>query len=151
MAVLRRHVTDFFQVNGVGTDAAACSRTCGQAGVADDPFNNSGQWPFVDGSNFAVNPIDPDGIIISAGNNRGVGRLFRTTDRGLIWSIIGETPRRPARSPTRPVGPSLDGTYAQALAFGAPSPGSPDREQLHLRRDTGGRIFVTRTGQGGRG
>ena len=73
--------------------------------------------------NFAVNPIDGNQIIISS----NVGRIFRTEDQGKNWFVIGE-----------PSQAGFDGTYAPALAFGAPDPNGAGRHrqprQLHLRR-----------------
>ena len=99
--------TDFFQVNNQGT--GFISRT-GTAGFSLVQQNNPGivpdpQWPFysanpsgnpagndtgtfgdsVINSNFAVNPIDGNAIIIGSAR----GRLFRTSDEGRTWFQVG--------------------------------------------------------------
>src|SRR5262249_35257068 len=83
--------TDFFEVMAPGVspygkpDAGTISRTTGLLQAGDDPVNNQGQWPFLGGSNFAYNPIDPNGLAISS----QAGRIFRTTDQGKNWFVIG--------------------------------------------------------------
>ena len=123
-------------------------------GVPDDPLRFSGQWRPDAGSNFAVNPINPNAIVMSAnGDNQGVGRLFRTTDRGLNWFVVGETNtvtqalgQGDFAAPGLP-GPGLDGTYSAAVAFGAPDPNQPTLLDNFIYAGTnGGRVFVTRTG-----
>ncbi|MDB5311736.1 MAG: regulatory domain of in-like proprotein convertase [Gemmataceae bacterium] len=150
----------FFEVNDPRTGVSG--RTTGLlqnqtqfGGVTDDPSNNVGQWGFVGGANFAVNPVDNKGIIISApGNNAGVGRLFRTTDQGLNWFPIGQPnnftgPGGGTFGALGQYGATLDGTYAPAVSFGAPN---SDASSTGLLDDfiyagtSGGRIFVSRTG-----
>ena len=58
--------------------------------------------------NFAVNPIDGNQVIISS----NAGRIFSTINQGKSWLVIG--------NPT-----DLDGSYAPALAYGAPDPNAP--------------------------
>jgi len=117
--------TDFFQVNGV-------SRTFGLLQVTPtDP-----QWPVNGLSKFAVNPINGDQIVISS----QAGRVFATENQGRFWSVIGD----PA---------ALDGTNAQALAYGAPDPNAPggvgNLGNFIYAGTKGGKIFVTFTGGGG--
>src|SRR5213593_2617860 len=78
-----------------------------QPGPVPDP-----QWPFLGGSNFGVNPINGNQIIISS----QAGRIFRTRDQGRTWGVIAD----PA---------TLDSTYAPAQAFGAPDPANPTNNQ----------------------
>lgn len=141
---------DFFRVILPGSDTYASGnrgvgRTNGLLRGGDNPGTGAGQWPFLGGANFAVNPYDKNGIIMSApANNGGVGRLFRTTNQGVSWDIIGQpgTPAAPGQS-----GAFLDGTYAQAVAYGAPDPLAPGLVNNFIYAGTnGGRIFVTRTG-----
>lgn len=122
--------TDFFQVNGVGRTFGLLQQS--NPGNTPDP-----QWPFLGGSNFAVNPIagtEARGQVIMSSQ---AGRIFATNDSGRNWFVIAE--------------PSvLDGTYAPAGAYGAPDPGSPDgglalNNFLYIGT-SGGRIFVTRNG-----
>jgi subtilisin-like proprotein convertase family protein len=127
-------VTDFFRIspgrteNGVAHTLGLIQRTDGT--TVPDP-----QWPFLGGFNFAVNPVDPNGIVISS----AAGRVFRTTNQGQIWFAIGE--------PT-----ALDSTNAPALAFGAPPVGAQDPDSLNsfiYAGTNGGHIYVTFTGGGG--
>src|SRR5262249_23738396 len=122
--------SDFFQVTAPGS--APAGRTFNLVQPGDDPANNVGQWPGLVGSNFAVNPADPNGIIISS----QAGRIFRTQDEGAAWFAVGQ--------------PSdLDKPDAQALAFGAPSTADLGNPNKFLYAGTmGGKIFVT-FGQGG--
>jgi subtilisin-like proprotein convertase family protein len=122
--------TDFFQVDGVGRTFGLLQQSL--PGPTPDP-----QWPNLGGSNFAVNPLSGNQIIMSSPVS---GRFFRTENRGLIWTVIGE----PA---------VLDGTYVQAPAFGAPDPFGPggigNLDNLLYAGTVGGRIFVSQTGGGG--
>jgi hypothetical protein len=119
--------SNFFLVNGI-------SRTFGLLLPTDNPTLNAGQWPFIAGFKFAVNPIDGNGIMIS--NN--TGRIFRTVDQGVTWTIVAD----PALA-----GYTNVGSYAQALAFGSPDPTNPDQFNNYLLAGTsGGQIWVTYTG-----
>ena len=64
----------------------------------------------------------------------GAGRLFRTENGGLFWSVIAE----PA---------ALGGTDVRALAFGAPDPNGPsgigNLDNFLYAGTVGGSIFVT--------
>ena len=131
--------TDFFMVTPPGSAVGTgTSRTFGllqqsQSGDIPDP-----QWPADIGSNFAVNPINKDQIIISS----QAGRIFATANQGVIWTEIGNPD-------------SLDDSYAPALAYGAPDPNGPggaDAVNFFLYAGTtGGKIFVTFTGGGASG
>src|SRR5262249_46126478 len=55
--------TDFFVLTPPG--GTPVGRTFGLLQAVDDPNTGAGQWPSTNGSNFAVNPIDPNGIVIS--------------------------------------------------------------------------------------
>jgi len=73
---------------------------------------NDPQWPSffiglpngIQYGNFAVNPVNGDQVMISS----AAGRIFGTTNQGQFWLSIGEPG-------------SLDGSYAPALTFGAPT------------------------------
>src|SRR5207245_331629 len=98
--------SDFFSV--VFPSTGEVSRTTGLLQSGDDPATGAGQWPFLGGFRFAVNPIDPTSIVLSS----KTGRVFLTTGPtlgyGKQWFPIGD--------PT-----DLDSSNAQALAFGAPA------------------------------
>jgi hypothetical protein len=119
--------TSFFQVDGVG-------HTLGLLQAGDDPFHDMGQWRSTGGHNFAVNPINKNEVVISS----NAGRVFRTQNNGsYTWFVIGE--------------PSvLDGTPADALAFGAPNPGDPVgvQDNFIYAGTRNGNIFVTLNGGG---
>ena len=127
------NATDFFQVrlpNGV-----SIGRTSGLLQLGDQitATGSSGQWSFLGGHNFAVNPIDGNGIIMGS----GAGRVFRTTDQGINWFPVGE-----------PGGLNqLDGSEKTALAFGAPNQASPGvlNNFLYIGGSSG-KVFVTETG-----
>ncbi len=112
--------SDFFQVALPGNPNPV-SRTTNLLQAGDIPSINQGQWPddgivhqqqIVTGR-FAVNPVDPTAIVLSSDvGNGGTGpNIFRTsgpsTGTGITWFEIGAAA-------------DLDGTYAPALAFGAP-------------------------------
>jgi subtilisin-like proprotein convertase family protein len=127
--------TDFFvtlQPNGDG--GTSVSRTQGLLQAGDDPFAGSGQWPFLGGSNFAVHPRSGNILAMSS----QAGRIFLTTNQGVFWTPIGEPGQ-------------LDGTYAPAIAFGAPDPTIPPQGSLTnliYAGTTRGHIFVTTNGGG---
>jgi subtilisin-like proprotein convertase family protein len=122
--------TDFFQVDGVGRTFGLLQQSL--PGPTPDP-----QWPNLGGSNFAVNPLSGNQIIMSSPVS---GRLFGTENRALTWTVIGEPG-------------VLDGTYVQAPAFGAPDPFGPggigNLNNFLYAGTVGGRIFVSQTGGGG--
>src|SRR5205814_892194 len=98
--------TDFWSVVFPGNNEV--SRTTGLIQAGDNPgFPSTGQWKYLGGSRFAVNPIDGTAIVMSS----SAGRIFLTSGpslgQGVQWFPIGD--------PT-----DLDSSYAPALAFGAP-------------------------------
>ncbi|MFO0803072.1 MAG: VCBS repeat-containing protein [Gemmataceae bacterium] len=119
--------SNFFRVGGI-------SRTFGLLQPGDNPTLNQGQWPFIAGFKFAVNPIDGNGIMIS--NN--TSRIFRTVDQGVTWTVVADP---------NLAGYTNVGSYAQALAFGSPDPTFPDQFNNYLLAGTsGGQVWVTYTG-----
>lgn len=130
--------TDFFQRDETSRTFNLLQNTAGQFDpIANTPIFDvpDGQWPFRWGSNFTVNPIRGDQVIMSS----ILGRIFSTENAGQFWNVIG----RPE---------ALDNSYAQALAFGAPDPNGPGGEgnlNAYLFAGTvNGNIFVTFTGGG---
>jgi subtilisin-like proprotein convertase family protein len=127
--------TDFFLVTPVTPGqppSIITSRTTGLLRSGDNPDQNLGEWPGGVGFNFAVNPVDPTAIVISSEN----GNIFRTsgptTGTGRQWFLIGQ-------------GSALDGSNAQALAFGAPNPSLDD---FIYAGTIDGHIYVTTNGGG---
>jgi len=124
--------TNFFQVNGTGRTLGLLQQAL--PGPTPDP-----QWPQTGGSNFALNPLSGQQVVITS----QAGHIFLTENQGLTWSQVGTT------SPTG--GPS--GAYAPAEAFGAPDPNSPagiGNLDNFIYVGTGdGNILVTRTAGGG--
>jgi hypothetical protein len=127
-------------------DTGYISRTGTASGFSLVQQNNPGlvpdpQWPYLAGSagrgevqsNFAVNPINGNAIII--GSN--AGRLFRSLDQGKTWGVIAEPG-------------TLDSTNIPALAFGAPDPANPANttNDFIYVGTTGGKLFVTPDGGG---
>jgi subtilisin-like proprotein convertase family protein len=129
--------TNFFQVSVNG--GPFIPETNGLIQAINDP-----QWPIaiplypgnVVPGNFTVNPIDGNEVLMSS----NVGRIFELGNSGTTWQVIAD----PA---------NLDGTYAPALTYGAPDPGSPDGvgalDNFIYAGTVGGKIFVTQTGGGG--
>jgi subtilisin-like proprotein convertase family protein len=125
--------TSFFQVNGIG-------RTNGLILPGDNPDLNQGEWSdnSPPNANFALNPIDPKALVVSSNANPS-GRIFRTTDQGQNWFVIGQPG-------------NLDNTHANALAFGAPPLNNNGNLNDFIYAGTnGGRVFVTFSGGGGVG
>ena len=89
------------QVNDVG-------KTFGLYQTTNPGNTPDAQFPFRQGYNLIVNPLSADQMLISS----QAGRIFATTTRGNIWSEIGNPG-------------ALDGTDAQALAYGRPTPPRP--------------------------
>ena len=120
--------TDFFQVNGTGRTFGLLQQSGG--GLSPDP-----QWPYLGGSNFAVNPLSGQQVIMSS----QAGRIFRTENQGLLWLPIAEPG-------------DLDGTYAPALAYGAPDPNGPggigNFDNFLYVGTSGGHVYVSQTGGG---
>ena len=131
---------DFFQVGVNG--GAAVGRTFGLLQSTSVPPGTSlpgtsdPQWPYGPSSNFAVNPVDNQEMIIGS----LAGRLFGTIDQGVIWTELAE--------------PSVfDGSTIPALAYGAPVPNSTPATvgNYMIIGTSGGHIYVTFTGGGGGG
>ncbi|WP_406701360.1 Ig-like domain-containing protein (plasmid) [Singulisphaera sp. Ch08] len=129
--------TDFFQVSLNGSPFI--SRTTGliqNSGTRDPQWTDGATYGNgLTQGNFTINPINGDQVIMSSNQ----GRVFATINQGSSWLVIAE--------PT-----SLDGTYAPALAFGAPDPNSPggigNLNNFVYAGTVGGKIFVTQTGGG---
>jgi subtilisin-like proprotein convertase family protein len=128
-------LTDFFEVNGVGRTTGLLTSTAGP-----NPTNDA-QWPatensgdFTIGSDFAVNPVNGDEIVISSQNAGQGPQIFSTENQGQNWNVIATQT-------------DLDGTYAPALAYGAPTTGNPVDTFIYAGT-TGGNIYVTFTGGG---
>ena len=128
--------TDFFLVSTDG--GPFVGRTSGLVQTANDP-----QWPtsspgYGNGltfGNFTVNPINGNQVVISS----AAGRIFSTTNAGISWLSIGEPSQ-------------LDGSYAPALAYGAPDPSAPggigNLNNFVYAGTVDGHVYVTRTGGG---
>jgi subtilisin-like proprotein convertase family protein len=136
--------TDFYQVDipGVGLISRTGSNANNLVRAGDDPGNGVGEWPFLANgfpgqdvnSDFAVNPVDPNGLVISS----TIGRVFRSTNQGRDWFVIG--------GGAGDVSVDLDGTYAPALAFGAPN--TANLNDNIYAGTVGGHVFFTNTGGG---
>ena len=114
--------------------APEVSRTTGLIQAGDNPgFPQSGQWPYLGGSKFAVNPIDGTSIVMSS----QAGRIFLTTGEtlgtGVLWFPIGQPGQ-------------LDSSYAPALAFGAPANANAGTSNFIYAGTIDGHIYVTTTG-----
>ena len=124
---------DFFSVQTPG--AIEVSRTNGLLTSGDNPAINVGQWPDFTGYEFAVNSVDPSAILLSSGAGRVYLSSGPTNGYGKHWFAVA--------NPT-----DLDGTHANALAFGAPAVGSNALDNLLYDGSHGGKVFVTFTGGG---
>jgi subtilisin-like proprotein convertase family protein len=135
---------DFFRVLLPNTDhefGGGIGRTFGLLQAGDSPGQNQGQWRSVDAYPFAVNPVNPNALVIAS----SVGRVFRTTDRGNTWIPIAEPGTFAAPGQT---GSGVDGTGPGAVAFGAAASATTLTNNFIYAGTTGGRIFVTTTGGG---
>src|SRR5207248_2699367 len=127
---------------GTGTDV---SRTTGLIQNGDYPgfippaTTGTGQWPFLGGAKFAVNPIDGTSIVMSSPGINGAngGRVFLTSGPSLGTGVQWF----PIANPS-----DLDNTYAPALAFGAPADAFAPLNDFIYAGTTGGHIYVTFTG-----
>ncbi len=128
---------DFFMYTAAG--ATTISRTTGLLQPGDNPSSGVGQWPVLsygyNDSNFAVNPIDPTGIVIASAD----GRLFLTSGPSLGTGIQWF----PIANPT-----DLDSSQVGALAFGAPASATAPLDNFIYAGTAAGDIFVTLTGGG---
>jgi subtilisin-like proprotein convertase family protein len=145
--------TDFFSVNPNGAfdpkTGNFASRTFGliQSNVPGTP---DPQWPpegqafdnNVINSSPAVNPINGNQLLISS----VAGRVFRTSDQGLAWFEVGFVAGDPGATPAN----TLDGTYAPALAYGAPDPANltGNLDDFFYVGTVSGNIFVSFDGGG---
>jgi|GEM_PF-561561 len=129
--------SDFFLVSING--GPFISRTTGLVQTINQWPNDSASYPggILQGG-FAVNPIDGDEVII--GSN--TGQIFSTIDQGKTWLKIADSGSTP----------DLDGTYASALAYGAPDPQGPggigNLNNFIYAGTVGGHAYVTQTGGG---
>jgi subtilisin-like proprotein convertase family protein len=121
--------TDFFTVNGVGQTFGLIQASNGLP--VPDP-----QWPSTGGPTFAVNPVNGQQIIMASIVS---GRLFRTEDRGTLWTVIGDPS-------------ALDASAVTAPAFGAPDPNAPNGvgnlDDFLYAGTARGHIFMSQTGGG---
>jgi hypothetical protein len=126
--------TDFFQVTPAGQSAA--TRVSGLVQNGDSPGTNTGEWPEFEGSDFAVNSFDKTAIVISS-QAGGVWLTAgaHTGGTGVTWKEIG--------APN-----DLDGSIAEALAFGAPATTTGQLDNFIYAGTADGNIFVTFTGGG---
>jgi subtilisin-like proprotein convertase family protein len=125
--------TDFFQVNGVGETFGLLQASGGDP--TPDP-----QWPFGGpqaGSNFAVDPVNGQDVVISS----AVGRIFTTSNAGVTWFDVGD-----------PAVFNNPGTWSVALAYGAPDPtaasGVGNLGNFIYVGTQAGRVYVTQDGGG---
>ncbi len=131
--------TDFFQYIGPGLSGAGLAnageagdgyvgRTFGLFQASDGLPTPDPQWPYGQGTDFAVNPVDSAEVVISS----NVGRIFDTTNAGVTWFDVGD-----------PGDFGNPGSFSLALAYGAPDPGATNGVG-----DLGNFIYVgTQTGQ----
>jgi len=154
---LHTQPTDFFSVNPKGqfdpTTGLFTSRTFGlleKNNIVPPPGVPDPQWPYlaqgfghdVAQSNIAVNPINGDQLLISS----AAGRIFRTSTQGLTWFKIGFVSGDTGATAAN----TLDGSYAPALAYGAPDPANPsgNLDDFIYVGTINGNIFVTFNGGG---
>jgi sugar lactone lactonase YvrE/subtilisin-like proprotein convertase family protein len=93
-------------------------------------------------SNFAVNPINGNDIIIGS----AAGRIFKSNTQGRTWFQVGFVSGDNGATATN----TLDGTYAPALAYGAPDPANPlgHSDDFFYVGTSGGHVYVTLDGGG---
>ena len=123
--------TNFFRVNQAGQTTGLVNNY-----QADFP----GVTPVYNGvtplGNFAVNPINGSQILISTAR----GDLYETTNKGVQWLRIGTGAG------------DFDGTYAPAVAYGAPDPNAPNGlgnlNNFIYAGTVGGHVYLTRSGGG---
>lgn len=143
------------------------SITNGLVQVSDRPEINQGKWPYGNfplgnsftrvsggvytpaGANFTINPIDPNGLLISspgipgqAGTSGWVFRTVNGTGSNPTWTVIGQ----PA---------DVGNSYAQAMAFGGqlppariPSP-APGKNDFIYAGTVAGNVYVSFSGWNG--
>jgi subtilisin-like proprotein convertase family protein len=98
--------TNFFKVNGISFTSGLVQVSTSQNDLSGDP-----QWPDTVIENFAVNPINPNEIIIPSAE----GRIFASPNKGVTWSVIAQPSQ---------LGLTLAPRIQRipALAYGAPDP-----------------------------
>ncbi|OWK40279.1 proprotein convertase P-domain-containing protein [Fimbriiglobus ruber] len=102
----------------------------------DNPYTSTGNWAYVGGNRFTVNPIDPNAVAIGS---ETTSTLFLTTNLGQIWN------QTTGGSGTN----AFNGT-STASAYGAPSPTNPNQLDNFIYNGTSnGDIYVSFTGGGG--
>jgi subtilisin-like proprotein convertase family protein len=122
--------TNFFQVE-LPNSSSPIGRTSGLLLAANDT-----EFRSTPGSNFSVNPVDGNEMVMGSSNGPNIGHLFRTQDQGVTWFVIA-TPQ------------DLDGTEARATAYGAPLVNQVGNLDNFIYAGTqGGKIFVTFNGGG---
>ncbi len=140
--------TDFFQYIGPGLSGAGLAnagevgdgyvgRTFGLFQASDGLPTPDPQWPYGQGTDFAVNPVDSAEVVISS----NVGRIFDTTNAGVTWFDVGD-----------PGDFGNPGSFSLALAYGAPDPAAPQGvgdlgNFIYVGTQTG-QIYVTENGGG---
>ncbi len=122
---------DFFQVSQLG--GRPFSRTVGLFRPGSDDQTGAGQWDNTI-RNLAVNPLDPNAVIMGSNEGR-LYRILDATSPGGFWDVVAE----PAE---------LDGAYTRALAFGAPlDENAAMNDYMYVGTEDGG-VFVTTNGGG---
>ncbi len=117
--------TDFFRFN----------RNTGRTfGLFLNPPPDRTNWPETGSFNAAVNPVNGNQLVISS----AVGNVFRTDSGGFQWFLIGNGAT------------DLDGSNADALAYGAPDPLDPTgaTDNFIWAGTDKGHIYVTLDGGG---
>ena len=138
LPLLGGDTTNFFRVqyNGSTTGLVLANFT------AEFPGTNAQYNGVIQLGNFTVNPINGSQILISS----NLGNVYETTNKGSQWLQIG------AGQAVAPGKADFDGTYAPALAYGAPDPGAPNGignlNNFIYAGTVGGHIYVTTTGAG---
>jgi subtilisin-like proprotein convertase family protein len=120
--------------------------------IQDDNVNfltGDTQWPDFGQLNVAINPVNPNNLLIASAS----GRLFATGNEGRIWAVIAEPNQIGINNPGALFTPRVP-----AMAFGAPDPNGPGGADATGNliyvgtANTGvnapGQIFVTFTGGG---
>ncbi len=123
--------TNFFQVGQNYNNAVG--RTFGLFQTNQGPSWPDPQWARMDGSKYAVNPINGRQMLIGS----TTGRVFATTNAGNFWLPVAEPG-------------AVGNSRSTALAYGAPQPTDPSADtNFYLFNGTAsGQLFVTFTGGG---
>jgi subtilisin-like proprotein convertase family protein len=127
--------TNFFRVNNAGQTTGLTNNYPVEFPGTNVPSgaNNNGVTQL---GNFKVNPLNGSQILISS----NLGNVYETTNKGVQWLQIGSGST------------NFDGTYAPALAYGAPDPNAPsglgNLNNFIYVGTVGGHIYVTDSGGG---